>query len=100
SPLQHSSLSLHDALPIFGQFFCAPSHDGPEVFFLERTAEPIAVEARFGALEICAHGTEILARFTSQILILGTLNDAVERLIGARSEEHTSELQSRFDIVF
>src|SRR5438132_3075365 len=57
---QISTLSLHDALPIFVRFGCSPPADGVEV--LERKAQRVHPQV-------------------------------------ARSEEHTSELQSHSDLV-
>ena len=57
----------------FGQLFGAPAHDGAEVFLLKRTADAEAVEG---------HGAEVLACLAAQILVLCTLNNAEQCLVG------------------
>ena len=57
----------------FGQLFGAPAHDGAEVFLLKRTTDAEAVEG---------HGAEVLACLAAQVLVLRTLNDAEQRLVG------------------
>src|SRR5207249_12314976 len=78
SPSEIYTLSLHDALPIFplhaaGSCRCwRSSLDGNDV-------------ARFKRRILCASQKSFHLNFVS--------------LTGSRSEEHTSELQSRFDLV-
>src|SRR5699024_12446347 len=92
-------LSLHDALPIFSALLAAAVAEQPagedrgaivaglEEFLLERlrsyyTAAGVSAEV-FAA--VAATGVRRLVDF--------------DRRVAARSEEHTSELQSRFDLV-
>ena len=49
------------------------AHDGAEVFLLECTTDAEAVEG---------HGTEVLAGLAAQVLVLGALNHAEQRLVG------------------
>src|SRR5699024_12795490 len=91
APTPTSSLSLHDALPIY------------EVDLV-------------GCLVVCDPGADVLDQFPGQLIprygCCGGLDDGMHRFahfrIGyadhgdiedRRSEEHTSELQSRFDLV-
>src|SRR5207249_11087284 len=79
STTQIYTLSLHDALPIFPGYF-----EGTQDTAYQR------LERRFGrAARRTASGVFLLTR---------TLADCV-RIFATRSEEHTSELQSRFDLV-
>src|SRR5699024_12302679 len=77
------SLSLHDALPIFAHGDQAAFLEGLGAELPEKFVEPgpVAGDAPVG--------------------LLGDLVDDVqpEALHALRSEEHTSELQSRFDLV-
>src|SRR5207247_9268001 len=78
------TLSLHDALPIL----------------IAHHPQPRAVAERF-SLRACEreadelHGAEAVLADLAAIELRGGLAGAVE----ARSEEHTSELQSRVDLV-
>src|SRR5699024_12725348 len=80
SPTDTSTLSLHDALPI--------SDPGPfELTPLEETVgDPVTVSLSLEPGAVRTGGT------------VGLSFDATE-LANPRSEEHTSELQSRFDLV-
>src|SRR2546429_9334048 len=67
------TLSLHDALPIF--FFCTfVSHDGGSGDY-----------PKLGGLELAQLGDQLLRQ-------------TIGKIIFARSEEHTSELQSRLHL--
>src|SRR5207249_12166169 len=89
-PLALYTLSLHDALPIFADFF-------PDTF--SRAINSLLSAAsdndrrsfprqRTGNREADSGGRSCDQRFLS-----------IQFQIHSRSEEHTSELQSRFDIV-
>src|SRR5690606_40627466 len=87
-----SSLSLHDALPIFARLFRVAVHGGDEV--VEAGENLLAADmahqrdVQFLPVDI---GVEIeQMRFEGRQLV-------VEH--GLRSEEHTSELQSRENLV-
>src|SRR5207249_10386086 len=96
SPPVTSTLSLHDALPIFYQ---QANTTGPfgggnnEVIHQDgdRTGAPIPVTSR--ALQV-ANGQ--LDHYYANVTIQGT---RWREYVQFRSEEHTSELQSRFDLV-
>src|SRR5699024_534752 len=65
-----------------GKFLGTPTNDGAEVFLLESAAKPKTVETCLNAGEISVHSGQIAAGFAAKILILGTLDDTVEGLIG------------------
>src|SRR5699024_12413945 len=75
------TLSLHDALPIFHRHREAELHGDMEA------------QKRADALEIRRQSAEALRDGTTLKGVLGAI------IGGLRSEEHTSELQSRFDLV-
>src|SRR5207249_7376427 len=84
APSTFYTLSLHDALPI-----CINIADSP----MARVRMGCIAMARL----IQDHlGLETIIHFTTRDRNLMALQS---ELLGARSEEHTSELQSRFDIV-
>src|SRR5690606_40187044 len=83
-------LSLHDALPIFG-----PGYHGPVRHLVEPDPQRVALDDGLEAQLALrrarhAHGHPVL------------LDPALQRHVdaGPRSEEHTSELQSRENIVY
>src|SRR3712207_8039106 len=79
------TLSLHDALPISGA--------GREVLaLLERGFDAAGWEPNAALVEA---GTEMLARHGHPGRLHAVARDAFPPDAGARSEEHTSELQSR-----
>src|SRR5207249_10139638 len=90
------SLALHDALPIL-----ADQRDG-------RHVAPRGDLALLARLDLPELGLQVLdpvrdeAAVLLELLLAGAPDaDAalVARQVGPRSEEHTSELQSRFDLV-
>src|SRR5207249_11993281 len=89
-PPTHPPLSLHDALPILPEREPRPDVDRRAHLLLEfherrsRAAQPYHERA----------GEPGLHRLAAGELGLPELHDG-----GRRSEEHTSELQSRFDLV-
>src|SRR5438067_10053514 len=79
-PTELSPLSLHDALPI-----------SRELAQLRAVAgEPDGADRRFQHIGQQGHGCS----FTT-----APAPDTIQMFGGLRSEEHTSELQSRFDLV-
>src|SRR5690606_39704555 len=83
-----ATLSLHDALP-------SSEHMGPEQLHahVEQMAE--AHGARFDAVV----GDDLLAQDFPAIHAVGRASHRAPRLLRLRSEEHTSELQSRENLV-
>src|SRR5699024_12751932 len=83
-------LSLHDALPIY-RFL--------EPLMLVRTMVNYQVHnnIHFSLLGFCNKSFYVF--HCSKLWINSTIICHIISLIGARSEEHTSELQSRFDLV-
>src|SRR5699024_12338477 len=86
------TLSLHDALPIFKRHFsfCVSESDLP---LQDRFSEGLScvffkrgfyIRQRFDLV----YGTDQIAQIIQNL-----------RILFVRSEEHTSELQSRFDLV-
>src|SRR5204862_4084048 len=92
SPASTSPLPLHDALPIFGKKPAALSH------------VDAAALALTGLTAICAIEEALKLKAGETILIQGGAGGdglaglELQRLLD-RSEEHTSELQSRRDLV-
>src|SRR5207249_10778081 len=92
------SLSLHDALPISDQL----SHDlGPlgiaEIEVVGDCHRPRS-DRREVAPSLC-HGLLAALERIRLAIARGHVSGEGERLRSVRSEEHTSELQSRFDLV-
>src|SRR5207249_9675032 len=94
-PTCFSPLSLHDALPISCQFSCFTTVRGSSDLPSRRISK-----WRCGAVDrpelpesaiTCPATTESPSRTTSR--------EACPYIVSYRSEEHTSELQSRFDLV-
>src|SRR5207249_10557336 len=89
------TLSLHDALPIFavvpefGSSYSVPARSG----YL-RAAELILLGLPFNATRAADLG--LVTRVMADEKLLETATQTARDL---RSEEHTSELQSRFDLV-
>src|SRR5699024_12234397 len=79
-------LSLHDALPI-----CGPSH-AEEVAMRQPTTVTVSSENN----QNLAFSQDL---FMNQSFRVYTSRDLLGTELGGRSEEHTSELQSRFDLV-
>src|SRR5207249_7318940 len=94
------SLSLHDALPISGHPFQTPSLLGQVVLFGDST--PTTSHLVFGAILVyTAFHFAVFALLGMGLVVLvhWGVRDPVVRYALLRSEEHTSELQSRFDVV-
>src|SRR5699024_11848081 len=86
------SLSLHDALPIYTMdmlIFTLYGYIGMATFYL--VSQWLAQYGQFVAGIPYASAIKLLSIYT-----VGSLTCV---FVTARSEEHTSELQSRFDIV-
>src|SRR5699024_11833959 len=90
APPEIYTLSLHDALPILIDEAFGPGRNAPMVAFVD-VAE-VAEQERMPAIQ------EILTDFQTTD---GVVNAQVVAMTDNmdRSEEHTSELQSRFDLV-
>src|SRR5207249_9022199 len=89
------TLSLHDALPI-SRMFSYFDH-------LECSA-CFATYASTALMNLCTCGAPLLARYRLEEAAAALDRDQLEgqtlwRYHAMRSEEHTSELQSRFDLV-
>src|SRR5699024_12320443 len=89
SPTEISTLSLHDALPIWGDLH-ALVLTGELQALLQRQ------RARGGER---LEGVRGCGAHVGELLLLGDVDVHVVRAVVLRSEEHTSELQSRFDLV-
>src|SRR5699024_12108571 len=93
------TLSLHDALPIF----MFHGKDFNEAFLTEccREIEQFAAEAAFSALpQNSGYVIKALAADGAALSqVLDHVRDKSLLVVNSRSEEHTSELQSRFDLV-
>src|SRR5690606_39718398 len=95
--LQPYILSLHDALPILGGFFNALAAYRP-VMYSSACIKPnfmIAKRGSFAPLQVSLKSLDGCMVFGSNIL-KGNQRSFIRRI---RSEEHTSELQSRENIV-
>src|SRR5699024_12316374 len=97
-PTPRSTLSLHDALPICAALIerglIAASISGDVA---QKDRERIVGRLRDGSLQVLV-ATDVAARGLDVDRIGLVVNFDVPRE-RRRSEEHTSELQSRFDIV-
>src|SRR5207247_11221150 len=90
SPTDASALSLHDALPIYKYWAAALLPDTSARLKARFLAEEPGPKVRYQA--------DYLQ--DPQTVAIGGTGSANARLFaGARSEEHTSELQSRVDLV-
>src|SRR5699024_12066742 len=83
------TLSLHDALPIFQEALGAAPGTGQVI--QGRSGEKLLRNAPEGGLL-----PDVQVQVMAQHLPAGGL---FQKLLKLRSEEHTSELQSRFDLV-
>src|SRR5207249_10761545 len=98
SPL--SRLPLHDALPIFGRACGAPEAGFARADELLLNLRMIKSPAEIEMMRYSSHvSAEMLNAMFSQAAVGRTDGDlAAAGYDVARSEEHTSELQSRFDL--
>src|SRR5207249_12049029 len=92
-------LSLHDALPIFGVFLVAVDLPGPPI-------ASVRLEERLqdgrSVLEDGQFLEDLRVHLIQELFLCGKHDFLALELgprEGLRSEEHTSELQSRFDLV-
>src|SRR5699024_12647470 len=95
SPPAIYSLSLHDALPI-----CSPWNSLHKALWLSVCARVAQVSQRFTPLPVWAPKLLTAAcrcAITPTVPWLST--PSLRKPVNSRSEEHTSELQSRFDLV-
>src|SRR5699024_12091910 len=97
SPPLLSPLSLHDALPIFRTIILSLT-GVPGAG--RRNLRPVAVRRPHvliaEQLGVAAHGAGgVIVAFIISLVRVINVVDPIQR----RSEEHTSELQSRFDLV-
>src|SRR5699024_12829098 len=99
APTCTSSLSLHDALPILadGNSVVLVDHDVQLLSEVDHLLEIGPGSGREGG-QVVAAGT-VAQVAASPATRLGGFLDGREEATQPRSEEHTSELQSRFDIV-
>src|SRR5699024_12614903 len=89
-------LSLHDALPIWSLPRCASVHELYEVGQFDKrnvlVDMALGIEQRFAECSVAKTTTEA-------VHVFGLGIGVALRHPAHRSEEHTSELQSRFDLV-
>src|SRR5690606_39569845 len=95
-PTEIYTLSLHDALPISCYFFARELQKQVDV--------PMGlVEAAWGGSRIQAWTSgpalRALGGYEAELDVLARYAAAPVEAVGARSEEHTSELQSRENLV-
>src|SRR5207248_11395491 len=90
-----STLSLHDALPI--------SHKRVQQLLERRAKMAVQGDIDWGFSEIIAYASlvnqGVLVRLSGQDSRRGTFVQRHANIVDARSEEHTSELQSPYDLV-
>src|SRR5207249_11172016 len=92
-PPPTSPLSLHDALPI-----SVLLHDGVDGRLIAILNASAITEIRTAAVSGLA-STLLARRNARRVAILGSGVQGRSHAVAMRSEEHTSELQSRFDLV-
>src|SRR5207249_9218828 len=94
------TLSLHDALPISGRLQSVTEPQNPRYYhlieaFRDATGVPLVLNTSFNENEPVVNtpgqALDCFLRTKMDLLVMGDL------MIRRRSEEHTSELQSRFD---
>src|SRR5207247_4418021 len=95
-PTTISAPSLHDALPIYSQ-----QHENGDLFCAERASaygdDPlIKLQA---AVELAARSLTEQLQSRACLTSPGAVRDLLRLKLAGRSEEHTSELQSRVDLV-
>src|SRR5206468_10588955 len=95
TPTDISTLSLHDALPIL----INPHLENPDAAYPAVVAA--VVPAGLRGLVVAAVISAIMSTVSGLVNSTSTMVtlDLVQRSKGRRSEEHTSELQSRSDLV-
>src|SRR5699024_12549019 len=86
------TLSLHDALPIWHRSCFACSYDGCGISF-NKHVQCYALDN----FPYCHHHYHLLNNTLCEACSLGIEGECIENEL--RSEEYTSELQSRFDLV-
>src|SRR5207249_7663834 len=91
-PIQFTSLALHDALPILVRDQ-GVGGSNPLAPISPNTYSPFRNASGTGCRRFCR------CNFLSDFFPLIHFNSAVANFRRWRSEEHTSELQSRFDLV-
>src|SRR5207249_8975399 len=92
---KHNTLSLHDALPILDHFRDNRDASGQEAFRILVQRHGPMVLGLCRSLVKDSHEAE--DAFQATFLVLVRRAESIRRR--ERSEEHTSELQSRFDLV-
>src|SRR5690606_41361795 len=91
--------SLHDALPSYDVVTHHVSVIVIQAGAAERALERRPADARQAVAAIAATGRQALADMRTMLGILGPPRGGTDAVADARSEEHTSELQSREKIV-
>src|SRR5690606_40814797 len=93
------TLSLHDALPIFGLLMLVLLKDRQVKSFSKWMAYSVSI----GFVVLCAVILYAPSKLLPDLIIDGegttTLKNSLQLLALGRSEEHTSELQSRENLV-
>src|SRR5699024_12169212 len=87
------TLSLHDALPIFLQFFLNRNNSNNTLW---RNNNTISKSLKHWISRTIIYQNIKLSRIT---VFLTFSHFIIQSSLYCRSEEHTSELQSRFDLV-
>src|SRR5690606_40141035 len=93
APAEIYTLSLHDALPIYD--YVKSYNEEMAAKGKSRATDGVEVELN-GEKHVLKDGAVVIAAITS---CTNTSNPAVLMAAGLRSEEHTSELQSRENLV-
>src|SRR5207247_10512337 len=96
SPSRPIPLSLHDALPISGSGAVAWQFEPRGLITIPRSGSVDADEVALTAIDA---GAEDVDTDADEAIEIYTEPGALESVRKARSEEHTSELQSRVDLV-
>src|SRR5699024_11329108 len=92
------ALSLHDALPIYGHVVAVVRRPAQrQLGEISGSNYHAAGLIRDVHQDLCA--LPCLGVLIRYVMVVYIVSDVLKMLLHSRSEEHTSELQSRFDLV-
>src|SRR5206468_11294803 len=99
SPPQSSPLSLHDALPIYGQLLPTVEIREQVIRQIRLWNADLVLAPRPNDYHPDHRYTGVLVQDAAYMVVVPNITPDTPALRKNRSEEHTSELQSRSDLV-